>query len=104
MKARDFFDRLRMYPELDVNIFTKVGDSFVDIRDISCDANNGDLIIYLKNDESNLNVTQWKTYIEYLKKWAEDHKDELYAGMSPVCFDEWEEFDELEDDEEVENA
>lgn len=53
MKARDFFDRLRMYPDLDVDIVVKVGDAFVNIRDISCDANNGDLIIYLKNSEDN---------------------------------------------------
>ena len=36
-------------------------------------------------------MTQWDKYIEYLKKWAEEHSDEANMGMSPVCFDEWEE-------------
>ena len=51
MKARRFFEQMRMYPDLDVNILVKVGKEFVDIRDLSCDANNGDLIIYLKGDK-----------------------------------------------------
>lgn len=53
MKARDFFDRLRMYPDLDVDIVVKIGDAFSNIRDISCDGNNGDLIIYLENSKNN---------------------------------------------------
>ena len=44
-------------------------------------------------------MTQWEKYIEYLKKWAEEHKDEKNAGMSPACFDEWEENEEEENDE-----
>ena len=44
-------------------------------------------------------MTQWEKYIEYLKKWAEEHSDEANMGMSPVCFDEWEENEDCECDE-----
>jgi len=44
-------------------------------------------------------MTQWEKYIEYLKKWAKEHSGEEYAGMSPVCFDEWEENEDVNDDE-----
>jgi len=43
-------------------------------------------------------MTQWEKYIEYLKKWPEDHKDEMFAGMSPVGFDEWENDEEVTED------
>ena len=39
-------------------------------------------------------MTQWEKYIEYLKQWVEDHKEESFEGMSPACFDEWEENEE----------
>lgn len=42
-------------------------------------------------------MTQWEKYIEYLKKWAEEHKDEENAGMSPASFDEWEENEDVAD-------
>ena len=32
---------------------------------------------------------KWKLYIEYIKNWAEEHSDGAYAGMSPICYDEW---------------
>jgi len=44
-------------------------------------------------------MTQWEKYIEYLKKWAEEHSGEEYAGMSPVCFDEWEDNEDVTEDE-----
>lgn len=42
-------------------------------------------------------MTQWEKYIEYLKKWAEEHKAEKNAGMSPASFDEWEENEDVAD-------
>ena len=56
MKARRFFEQMRMYPDLNVKIVVKVGDKFVDIRDLSCDLNNGDLIIYLKENKEDKNA------------------------------------------------
>ena len=44
-------------------------------------------------------MTQWEKYIEYLKKWAEEHKDEVNAGMSPASFDEWEDNEDCADDD-----
>lgn len=32
----------------------------------------------------------WQGYLDYLRKWASEHKELEYYGMSPVCFDEWE--------------
>lgn len=40
-------------------------------------------------------MTQWEKYIEYLKQWAEDHKKESFAGMTPASFDEWEENEDI---------
>lgn len=45
-------------------------------------------------------MTQWEKYIEYLKKWADDHKDETNAGMSPACLDEFGDFEEFDEEEE----
>ena len=42
-------------------------------------------------------MTQWEKYIEYLKKWAEEHSGSEFAGMSPVCFDEWEDNENTEE-------
>lgn len=44
-------------------------------------------------------MTQWEKYIEYLKKWVEEHSGKEYAGMSPVCFDEWEDNEDVAKDE-----
>lgn len=41
----------------------------------------------------------WDRYIKYLVAWANDHKDGVFAGMSPVCWDEW--LDEIEQEFEV---
>lgn len=32
---------------------------------------------------------QWDRYIKYLIFWAIDHQGKEYAGMTPVCFDEF---------------
>ncbi len=32
----------------------------------------------------------WQGYLDYLRKWASEHKGPEHHGMSPVCFDEWE--------------
>ena len=34
-----------------------------------------------------------------LKKWAQEHHDRVYYGMSPACFDEWMDNEGSEDDE-----
>lgn len=34
---------------------------------------------------------KWKSYLSYLKEWAETHRSENFFGMSPASFDEWEE-------------
>ena len=44
-------------------------------------------------------MTQWEKYIEYLKQWAEEHSGSEFTGMSPVCFDEWEENENTEEQE-----
>lgn len=31
----------------------------------------------------------WNAYLAYLKGWVNDHKGVDNFGMSPVCFDEW---------------
>ena len=31
----------------------------------------------------------WKGYLDYLKEWADNHKQINNYGMSPACFDEW---------------
>lgn len=31
----------------------------------------------------------WKGYLDYLKKWADNHSEITNYGMSPSCFDEW---------------
>lgn len=33
--------------------------------------------------------SNWDNYISYLHEWAAEHSNEAYAGMSPVCYDEW---------------
>lgn len=45
MKAKDFFDKLRMYPDLDVDIYFKDGSSLYDIEDIQADDDKGTLFI-----------------------------------------------------------
>lgn len=32
---------------------------------------------------------KWNKYLNYLSKWAIDHKDVTYYGSSPACFDEF---------------
>lgn len=32
----------------------------------------------------------WRDYTKYLKDWADSHSDKTNFGMSPACFDEWE--------------
>ncbi|MBO7715871.1 MAG: hypothetical protein J6S85_20070 [Methanobrevibacter sp.] len=31
----------------------------------------------------------WQGYLDYLKKWAKNHKEIENYGMTPACFDEW---------------
>lgn len=44
--------------------------------------------------------TDWDKYIQYLKDWAEYHSDQIYAGSSPVCYDEWDNNENMQCEEE----
>lgn len=33
--------------------------------------------------------SNWQLYIQYLKEWAKNHKDEWYEGCSPACYEEF---------------
>lgn len=39
---------------------------------------------------------KWTEYLLYLRRWVDAHRDEEFYGMTPACFDEWEdnEFEE----------
>lgn len=52
MKARQFLDILRVYPDLDVEIFVQDGKNLLDVNDIVCDERNGNLIITNTRDDS----------------------------------------------------
>lgn len=32
----------------------------------------------------------WQEYLQYLRDWADAHQSSANEGMSPVCYDEWE--------------
>ena len=34
-------------------------------------------------------TSEWQRYLNYLADWVFSHIGEEFAGMSPVCFDEW---------------
>ena len=38
----------------------------------------------------------WEEYLDYLSSWALHHSDITNYGMSPACFDEWEDNEEEE--------
>ena len=55
MTARKFLDILRLYPDLDVEIFVQGGPDgkdLLDVNDIVCDERNGNLIITNTKDDS----------------------------------------------------
>ena len=33
--------------------------------------------------------SDWKRYIDYLHKWADDHEAEEFEGCCPDCFEEF---------------
>lgn len=41
----------------------------------------------------------WREYLHYLLSWIDTHRGGENYGMSPACFEEWNEneYDELED-------
>lgn len=87
MKAREFFDRLRTYPDLNVDILienTKLR-MLEDVADITVDERNGNLII-VKGERQ---TTDWEAYIEYLKSWADSHSGNEYKGQTPASYNEW---------------
>lgn len=55
MKARQFLDLLRVYPNLDIEILVQGGSDgkdLLDVNDIVCDERNGNLIITNTKDDS----------------------------------------------------
>lgn len=52
MKVREFFEKLRQYPDWDVDLVIedKENRKLIDIEDIYCDERNGNLIIYKKRE------------------------------------------------------
>lgn len=55
MKVREFFEKLRQYPDWDVDLVIedKENRKLIDIEDIVCDERNGNLIIVKKEDTRN---------------------------------------------------
>lgn len=41
-------------------------------------------------------TSEWQRYLNYLADWVFSHISEEFAGMSPVCFDEWRDNEEQE--------
>lgn len=87
MKAREFFNRLRMYPDLNVDILVENKETKMleDIADIVVDERNGNLIIV----QGYRPMTGWELYIEYLKSWADSHSDNVCMYQTPASYDEW---------------
>ena len=48
-----------------------------------------------------MKANEWKGYIKYLKKWANEHSDERFYGQSPASFDEWCDMEYLEEEEDA---
>lgn len=44
-------------------------------------------------------TSKWQRYLNYLAAWVFDHTGEEFAGMSPACFDEWGENEEVNQDD-----
>lgn len=42
------------------------------------------------NEKRMVQRIKWNAYLLYLKEWSDNHKNLEFFGMSPVCFDEWE--------------
>lgn len=55
MKVREFFEKLRQYPDWDVDLVIENDymGSLIDIKDIVCDERNGNLIIVKKEGTRN---------------------------------------------------
>lgn len=85
-----------MNPLAEVSVIPPRTNAYFDVMD--CEEEFSHLVSlgtrempYVKGSE------RWERYITYLMQWADDHKDKEYEGMSPVCFDE---FCDNEDEEE----
>ena len=45
----------------------------------------------------------WKRYLKYLENWIKTHRGLPCAGMSPACYDEWEDNEKaMEEDDDFE--
>ena len=52
MNAIELLERIKSYANLNVEITVKTGSQFKNIENVSCDI-NGDLIIYLEEENEN---------------------------------------------------
>ena len=32
---------------------------------------------------------KWEKYLQYIKEWADSHKEAGFLGCAPACYDEW---------------
>ena len=51
-----------------------------------------------QGEEEYYNVT-WKKYLNYLREWADNHAEVEFYGMTPACFNEWDENENSEEDD-----
>lgn len=43
-----------------------------------------------KKQQKTFDLTnKWQQYINYLRKWANDHEEPTFDGSSPAYYDEW---------------
>lgn len=89
---------MRIYAELNFNedAASKYGETNgVDTGDINTYLSNEmgwveQSGIYLGDFIRECNESSdYHKYLLYLLQWVFDHKSDVYAGMSPACFDEW---------------
>ena len=55
------------------------------------DLSNEELADLVKDirEEVEARQSKWNRYIEYLRGWADDNADPVYAGRSPACYEKW---------------
>lgn len=64
--------------------------SYLDTDKLSMlDQHQLSILQHAVNEEVEKRFADWDKYIAYLRQWADDNADPVYAGQSPVCYDEW---------------
>lgn len=60
------------------------------LKVIDCEAESTTLVtLGADYQEDEKKEVEWKAYLDYLKRWAEDSADVQFSGNSPVGFDEF---------------